>query len=118
MFLHYVSTIVHVRAWHLYYLTRNNNEISGVVATGQEDAQIMCNPSDIMEGDTFQWYFTRTTIDNGIQLSDSSKVFGAMSERLTVRNISLSDDGLYYCQTVRNGIATQGACIYAYGKLK
>ena len=92
------------------------------MATGQEDAQIMCNPSDIMEVDTFQWYFTKNTTDNGIQLGDDSRLFGAMSERLTVRNISLSDEGLYYCQTVRNGMvlpeATQGACIYAYSKLK
>ena len=44
--------------------------IVGALATGKEDVQIMCSPeASFMDlGDTFQWYFTRTTIDNGIQL--------------------------------------------------
>ena len=94
------------------------------LATGKEDAQIMCSPeTSFMEGDTIQWYFTRTTTDNGVQLRENNKysMSGSVSQTLTVRNISLSDEGFYYCQTVRNGVLLSeimpGACLYAYGKL-
>ena len=94
------------------------------MATGKEDVQIRCNPGlSLISGDTFQWYFTRTTVDNSIQLRDSSKysIPSSRSQSLTVRNISLNDEGFYYCRTLRNTVirseAIQGARIYAYGKL-
>lgn len=100
------------------------NVSSGAMATGKEDVQIRCNPElSVMSGDTFQWYFTRTTVDNSIQLRDSSKysISGPRSQSLTVRNISLNDEGFYYCRTLRNteilSEAIRGACVYAYGKL-
>ena len=49
--------------------------IVGALATGKEDIQIMCSPEASFTdlGDTLQWYFTRTTIDNGIQLRGNGK---------------------------------------------
>ena len=94
------------------------------LATGKEDAQIMCSSgTSFMVGDTLQWYFTRTTTDDGVRLMENSKysMSGSVSQTLTVRNISLSDEGFYYCQTVRNGVLLSkimpGACVFAYGKL-
>ena len=95
-----------------------------MVATGKENARIMCNPeTTFMEGDTFQWYFTRTTIQMMQFICNESKysISGSVSQTLTVRNISLGNKGFYYCQIVRNGVLlseiTPGACVFAYGKL-
>ena len=74
-------------------------------------------------GDTFQWCFTRTTIDEGIQLRGNGKysMSGSASQILTIRSISLSDEGFYYCKTARNGVFVSdimsGACVFTYGKL-
>ena len=99
--------------------------IVGALATGKEDVQIMCSPeASFMDlGDTFRWYFTRTTIDEGIQLRGNGKysMSGSASQILTARNISLSDEGFYYCKTARNGVLVSeimpGACVFTYGKL-
>ena len=96
------------------------------MATGLESTPIQCNPTEnIMDGDTFWWLFTTSgTISDAVEIDPSEKyvISGAMSQRLTVNNIALSDEGFYFCRTVRGSSVLNdmmlGACLYAYGKLK
>ena len=96
------------------------------MATGLESIAIQCNPTEnIMNGDTFRWLFTSSgTISDVLEISPSEKhvISGAMSQRLTVNNITLSDEGFYFCRTVRSGILQNdmmlGACLFPYSKLK
>ena len=78
-----------------------------------------------MDGDTFQWFFTTSgTISDAVEISPNGKhvISGAMSQRLTVNNIILSDEGYYFCRTVRGGNVRDdmmlGACLFPYGKSK
>ena len=80
-----------------------------------------------MDGDTFRWFFTSTTIsmaDRRLELSENMKymISGQMSQRLTVNSIRLDDEGFYYCRTVRSGSVQNdmmlGACLFPYGKSK
>ena len=91
-----------------------------------EISRLMCSISARMEtGDVTEWYFTRTTTENAIPIDiyGSSKytVEGELSQLLIVNNISLNDEGYYFCRLRRNGSQTvtmpqQGTCLRALGK--
>ena len=100
--------------------------LPGAVATDVESRMAWCTvPIDqFMAGDVFQWYFTRTTIDNANMVDTKNTykytIFGSRSQQLVVNNISLHDEGYYFCQMNRNGVLLSniipGACLYAYSK--
>ena len=86
----------------------------------------MCSIIVPMEtGDVTEWYFTRTTTESAtrIDIDGSSKysVEGELSQILIVNNISLNDEGYYFCWLRRNDGQTvtmpqQGTCLRALGK--
>ena len=94
----------------------------GVVTTGMEISRQMCSIIVPIEtGDAIDWYFTRTTIESATRIViDGSKyrVDGELSQILIVNNVSLSDEGYYFCQLRRNGQLTpqQGSCLRVLGK--
>ena len=66
-----------------------------------EISEIMCSIASMMPGDVLEWYFTRNTTENAIPIViDGSKyhVGGVLSQILTVNNVSLNDEGYYFCQ--------------------
>ena len=94
------------------------------MAVGTKERTVTCNPTNIMMGDTFRWFFTNTTTENGMVITNPDKynISGQMNQTLTVRNIELKDEGLYFCRTIRSGAVLgaplPGACLYAYSKSK
>ena len=92
----------------------------GVVATGMEISNLMCFPMET--GDVIDWHFTRTTTENATAIFiDGSKygVDGELSQILIVNNVSLNDEGYYFCQLRRNGgqlMPQQGSCLRVLGK--
>ena len=84
----------------------------------------MCSIIVPMEtGDVIEWYFTRDITGNAIpiDIDGSSKysVGGELSQILIVNNISLSDEGYYFCQLRRNVdelIPQEGTCLRVLGK--
>ena len=83
----------------------------------------MCSIIVPMEtGDVIEWYFTRTTTESATTIViDGSKysVDGELSQILIVNNVSLNDEGYYFCQLRRNSdqlIPQQGSCLRVLGK--
>ena len=83
----------------------------------------MCSIIVPMEtGDVINWYFTRTTTESATRIAiDGSKysVDRELPQILIVNNVSLNDEGYYYCQLRRNGgqlIPQQGSCLRVLGK--
>lgn len=101
----------------------------GALTTGLESRSALCAIEQIMPGDVHQWYLTRTTTEAAVEVDtrNTAKYItsGSISQILEVKNISSSDEGYYFCRTVRSGVllpnsisSTSGTCLYAYGKLK
>ena len=83
----------------------------------------MCSIIIPMEtGDVIDWYFTRTTTESATRIvtdgSSKYSVEGELSQILIVNNVSLNDEGYYFCQLNRNGQLTpqQGTCLRVLGK--
>ena len=91
-----------------------------------ENSSLMCSISaPMLSGDETEWYFTKTTTEHAtpIDIDGSSKysVGGGLSQILIVNNVSLSDEGYYFCQLHRNDGQTvtmpqQGTCLRVIGK--
>ena len=91
------------------------------MATGKEISELMCSIANMLAGDVLQWYFTRTTTDNANRIvidGNKYRVGGVLFQILTVNNVSLNDEGYYFCQLNRNGqlIPQQGSCLRVFGK--
>ena len=68
-----------------------------------------------------EWYFTTTTTENATRIViDGSKyeVEGQLSQILVINNVSLSDEGHYFCRLRRNDqlMPQQGSCLRVLGK--
>ena len=97
--------------------------ISGVVDTHQNDLRISCSPETSETSDMFVWFFSNF---NGIM--DQQLIGGTNNKYVTddggrtviVRNVSIREEGLYYCRRRRNGnlelVQLPGACLFVYGK--
>ena len=72
----------------------------------------------------FELYFTESSLDHDQPLTVDGASINAkytVSDRiLTVNNVSITDEGFYYCRRRRNGVLETeqlpGACLYAYSK--
>ena len=83
----------------------------------------MCSITvSIGTGDVIEWYFTKTNIESATTIEiDGSKysVDGELSQILIVNNVSLNDEGYYFCQLRQNDgqlIRQQGSCLRVLGK--
>ena len=77
--------------------------------------------SPVETGDVIDWYFTRTTTESATRIViDGSKyhVDGELPQILNINNVSLNDEGYYFCQLRRNGqlMPQQGSCLRVLGK--
>jgi hypothetical protein len=74
----------------------------------------------VMGGDVLDWYFTNTTINDTtpVNTSDREKygLRGAFSQQLVVNNVSVEDDGYYFCRIRRTNVTILGTCLEAQGK--
>ena len=76
-----------------------------------------------MPGDELQWYVTRTTTNDGIMVNTANVTkYNMIGLMLEVHNITSSDEGYYFCRTLRNGMLVPepraGVCLFVYSKSK
>ena len=87
-----------------------------------EFGRLMCSISaPMLSGDELEWYFTRTTIGNAIRINIDGSKYHQIAQILTVNNVSLNDEGYYFCRLHRNDSQTvtmpqQGTCLRVLGK--
>ena len=91
------------------------------MGTNLEETEISCMIVSSESGDTFQWFFSNTSGGQRQLTLDGSKyTMNGVDRSLTVKNVSLEDQGYYFCRQLRNEIPLEdlpGGCIIPFSKL-